>query len=196
MKSTAWYIDEIAILVRDYLTDERSGRQDIRQLADTIQAVHTSGGEVVIAGNGGSWCLAEHFALDLRKTAAPPGSPGIRARALSSGAMVTAVANDISWERVFAEQLAHNRIGDLVIAISVSGISPNILALLEEVRRRSILRVLLTGSSAMAGAHIPNWRIAVPSEDPLIVEPIHSIICHCVTASLRRRLNPSAGEPN
>jgi D-sedoheptulose 7-phosphate isomerase len=189
-------MDEITVVVRDYLGPKERGERDVERLADRIVGVHTQGGEVVIAGNGGSWCLAEHFALDLRKTVAPEGSPGIRARALSSGAMATAVANDISWEGVFAEQLAHNRIGDLVIAISVSGISPNILALLEEVRRRSILRVLLTGSSAMAGAHIPNWRIAVPSEDPLIVEPIHSIICHCVTASLRRRLNPSAGEPN
>jgi phosphoheptose isomerase len=181
-------MDEITVVVRDYLGPKERGERDVERLADRIVGVHTQGGEVVIAGNGGSWCLAEHFALDLRKTAAPEGSPGIRARALSSGAMATAVANDISWEGVFAEQLAHNRIGDLVIAISVSGLSKNILALVQAAASRRMHRVLVTGSGDLAGGSMYTQRISVPSDDPLVVEPIHSIICHCVTAVVRRRL--------
>src|SRR2546426_1296810 len=98
-----------------------------------LSGVRARGGVIYTAGNGGSASTASHLALDLQKAARGPGGNGTRALCLSdSVGLITAWANDAAFDRVFAEQLAVlAKAGDGLVVISVSGSSPNLVALLE-----------------------------------------------------------------
>src|SRR5229473_8060663 len=89
---------------------------------DLCHDSHNSGGKVMFIGNGGSMGIATHMAVDFSKNG------GMRATAFGDGAVLTCLGNDLGYENVFARQIEwHGRAGDVLIAISSSGKSPNIL---------------------------------------------------------------------
>lgn len=90
---------------------------------DAIVAAHGAGNTLRFVGNGGSAGIASHMAVDFAKRG------GIRSNALNDPAMLTCLANDLGYDQVFAKQLElHTRAGDILVAISSSGQSPNILS--------------------------------------------------------------------
>ena len=93
-----------------------------RAVIDAMKTAHEAGGTVRFIGNGGSAGIACHMAVDFAKCG------GIRASALNDPAMLTCLANDLGYDQVFAQQLAlHTRAGDILVPISSSGQSPNII---------------------------------------------------------------------
>ena len=95
----------------------------IRIVLDAITASHQAGNTLRFVGNGGSASIASHMAVDFAKRG------GIRASALNDPAMLTCLGNDLGFDQVFARQLAlHGRTGDVLVSISSSGQSPNILS--------------------------------------------------------------------
>jgi D-sedoheptulose 7-phosphate isomerase len=89
---------------------------------ELCHSAHDSGGKVMFIGNGGSMGIATHMAVDFSRTG------GVRATAFGDGAVLTCLGNDFGYENVFARQIEwHGRAGDVLIAISSSGKSPNIL---------------------------------------------------------------------
>lgn len=159
----------------------------IQPLALAVEAAWRADRTVFIAGNGGSAATASHFATDLSKTTIPkaPGAPGIRAVALTdSVGLLTAWANDHSFEFVYAEQLRNlARRDDLLVAISTSGESSNLLAAVAAAGECGVRSVALAPPTSTLARRA---RIVVPiqGETVQISEDLHHIVCHAVTAHM------------
>jgi D-sedoheptulose 7-phosphate isomerase len=133
-------------------------------------------GRVFFAGNGGSAAIASHCAADYMKNG------GLRALSLHDPAVLTCIANDLGYERVFADQLRrHATQGDLLFIISSSGESPNILQAARAARELSMTLITLSGfapgNSLRAFGDID---FHVPRTSYGIVEIAHLAICHAV----------------
>ncbi len=153
------------------------------------------GGTVFVVGNGGSASTASHFACDLAKGTRTAGAPAFRVVALTdNAALMTAWANDTSYERVFAEQLAVLvRPGDTLVAISASGESPNVLLAAEVARGAGATTIALTGAGGGRLGHLAD--LVVPTPEGLIeqVEDLHLVMAHSLCVVLRSRLRAAAG---
>lgn len=147
-------------------------------------------GVVLTCGNGGSAAQAQHFAAELvgRMVA---DRPALRATALTAdAAIVTALGNDYGYDRVFARQVeALGRPGDALVAFSVSGRSPNVIAALETARERGLRTVFVTGaSSAPTRADV---IVAVPSPLSSHVQEMHLAVVHAMSLAVERELFPA-----
>lgn len=156
-------------------------------LAEAIADARDRGATVFICGNGGSASTASHFATDLQKNTIAPGRPRIRALSLTdNGSLITAWANDADYSRVFAEQvLTFGRPGDLLVAISASGNSPNLLAAAEAARSQGMTVVGLTGFSGGALRVGADIVVHVPVESYELAEDAHLLVCHLVMSLLK-----------
>jgi D-sedoheptulose 7-phosphate isomerase len=159
----------------------------IADAAAQLWEVAASGGQIFVAGNGGSAATASHLALDLSKsTLGPdPGRAPLRIRAIAlndPGPVITAWANDHGYERVFAEQITtHARAGDAAVLCSVSGNSPNVVAAARAARSIGMLVIALLGRPGGTMRELADLAIVVPSEDYQIVEDVHLAIGHMLT---------------
>ncbi len=160
------------------------------QVIDQLLACHRRGGTVFLLGNGGSAATASHFACDLAKGTRTQGLPAFRVISLNDNVpLLTAWANDTSYERVFAEQLsALARPGDVVILISASGNSPNVLAVAAEALQLDTHVIALTGRSGGKLARLAHLAVRVPASSIEQVEDAHLIVAHSVCVALRGRL--------
>lgn len=167
----------------------------IGRAAELLLDCQRRGGTIFVLGNGGSAATASHFACDLAKGTRTNGKPSFRVVALNDNVpLLTAWANDTSYERVFAEQLvALVRPADLVIAISASGNSPNVLAAAHVAREAGVPTIALTGRTGGRLRNLSSLTIAVPSDSIEQVEDAHLIIAHSVCVALRERLRSEAG---
>jgi D-sedoheptulose 7-phosphate isomerase len=148
------------------------------------------GSTIFILGNGGSAATASHFACDLAKGTQVPSLPAFRAVALSDNVpLLTAWANDTNYDRVFAEQLATLvRPADVVVAISASGNSPNVLEAARVAQQSEALVIALTGQSGGQLYQLADLTIRVPAQLIEQVEDAHLVIAHSLSVVLRRRL--------
>ena len=153
----------------------------LARAVDLLVTVQRGDGVIYTAGNGGSAATATHLALDLQKAA------GARAISLSDNAgLLTAWGNDTSFDRVFAEQLELlGREGDGVIVMSVSGSSPNVIALLDVAREKGMRSVGLLGCDGGRAAALVDVPVIVPSDDFGWVESVHTVLHHALTYALR-----------
>jgi D-sedoheptulose 7-phosphate isomerase len=158
--------------------------------AETLLACHRAGGTVFVLGNGGSAATASHLACDLMKNVRAAGSLPFRVLALTDNVpLLTAWGNDQSFESIFAEQLgALVSRGDVVVAISASGNSPNVLAAALLARRNGATVIALTGSSGGRLASLADLPIVVPARSIEQAEDAHMMIAHSLCVALRERL--------
>jgi len=167
-------------LVESVATD---GAGAVLPLNDTIDAigalarrVHAAGNTLFFIGNGGSAGIASHVAIDYSKNG------GIRAMALNDGAALTCLGNDLGFENVFAKQIEfHGRSGDLLVAISSSGRSPNILRAVGAARDRGMAVVTLSGFLPDNPLRrLGDLNLYVGSGEYGFVEIAHLGLCHAV----------------
>jgi D-sedoheptulose 7-phosphate isomerase len=153
-----------------------------------LATVRERGGTILVCGNGGSASTASHLALDLQKAARPDGR-GTRALSLSeSVGLVTAWGNDVSFERVFAEQIGVLAApGDALVVFSVSGSSPNVIAAIETARELSLVTVGFLGRDGGRARALVDHAVVVPSEDYGWVESAHLVLEHVVAYALRNQ---------
>ena len=146
---------------------------------------------IFLFGNGGSASLASHMCCDLGKGTAPASGKRLRAIALTdNAALITAWANDTSYENIFAEQLENLlRPGDVAFAISGSGNSPNILAALEYARRARATTCGITGFEGGKMKPLCDACVVVPSANMQIIEDLHLSIAHSVFRALRHEID-------
>lgn len=146
-----------------------------------------SGRTVFLAGNGGSAATASHMANDLMKTAAKKSGKGMRVIALSDNVpLLTAIANDEDFKEVFAGQLtALANSGDVLIVISGSGNSPNILRAIEAAKKLKVQTVGFLGMDGGKAKKMLDCSITVPSNDYGPIEDAHTVLNHLVTEYLR-----------
>ena len=141
-------------------------------------------------GNGGSAATASHFVCDLVKTARVTGLEPLRVFALADNTpLMTAWANDAAYEQTFAEQiLALVDPDDIVIGISASGNSPNILAGLAAAAERGARTIGILGFDGGKALDLVDVPVHVPCNDYGLVEDTHAAIGHAITAAIRRQL--------
>jgi len=135
---------------------------------------------IFVAGNGGSAATASHFATDLGKGASYGKDERFRVVALTdSMSTITAYANDFSYDVVFAEQLRNiGGPGDVLVTISGSGSSPNIIAVIETAKELGIDVVALTGFDGGSSGLLANIHVNVPSDHMGRIEDVHMALCH------------------
>lgn len=153
--------------------------------ADLVRECLNDGGKVLICGNGGSAAHAQHLAAELVGRFQSERD-GYSAISLSADASVlTAIANDFGFENVFSRQVeALGQPGDILVAISTSGRSENIIKAMRAADRRSMPVVLLTGE-LYAGTRGPDdVVIIVPSADTAMIQEMHQVVIHCLCARI------------
>ncbi len=166
----------------------------LTKAAELLLDCYRRGSTVFILGNGGSAATASHFACDLAKGTQVRGLPAFRVISLNDNVpLMSAWANDTNYERIFAEQLATLvRAGDLVITISASGNSPNILAAARTARRSNAITLALTGKDGGKLSRLVDFTIHIPSTSIEQVEDAHLVIAHSLCVVLREQLRTSS----
>ena len=160
----------------------------IAEFARRLEAVRAAQRTVFFVGNGGSAATCSHFANDLAKACRRVGVPGFRAISLTDNvALMTAIANDDGYENVFAGQMRDLfKRGDMLVAISASGNSPNVLAAARLAGELGGEVVGITGFDGGALRRLSDCVVHVPSEKGEYgpVEDVHMIVDHLVTSYL------------
>jgi D-sedoheptulose 7-phosphate isomerase len=156
---------------------------------DLIHASLAVGGQLLIAGNGGSAADAQHIAAELTGRFLRERRP-FRAIALHANtSAMTAIGNDFGFEYVFArELLAHARSGDVLLAISTSGNSPNILRAIEVARQSKVTVIGLTGESGGQMRTVCDLCLCVCSKSTARIQEMHITIGHTICELLEERL--------
>jgi D-sedoheptulose 7-phosphate isomerase len=136
--------------------------------------------QIFVFGNGGSAANASHFVTDLGKGASDKLSRRFRCMSINDNtAWMTALGNDYAYDQVFAKQLANfGRVGDVVLAMSVSGNSPNLVKAFEWANEHQLKTVALVGGKRGKLAEIASHVIVIDSEHYGRVEDAHMTICH------------------
>jgi D-sedoheptulose 7-phosphate isomerase len=173
---------------------QRLPLQDILRVQEALWEAWRSERMIFIIGNGGSASTASHIANDLNKGAAVDGHRRFRALALTDNVpLITAWGNDTAYERIFVEQMANFlAAGDVLVAISGSGNSPNIIAAVQWARECGAVTLGLTGGSGGRLRTLVDHCIVVPSACMEQIEDAHLAIAHALCVSLRVRIAAEA----
>jgi D-sedoheptulose 7-phosphate isomerase len=168
-------------------------RDDVRRVVDALFEAWSQDRQIFIVGNGGSASTASHMMNDLSKFTRTEGRRRIRAIALTDNvALMTAYANDQSFDDVFVEPLKTLlREGDVVVAISGSGNSPNVVAAVEYASSRGARVIGLCGSPGGKLAHLAHLRVIVPATHIGQQEDGHLVLNHAIATALRERIAAS-----
>jgi phosphoheptose isomerase len=156
--------------------------------AEAVVDAYTRGGKVLAFGNGGSAADAQHFAAELVGRF-ERDRPGMAAVALTTDTCaLTSVANDYGFERIFARQIeALGRAGDVAVAISTSGASPNVIAGLREAAARGLRTIALTGRSGGVLGAMADIHINVPHDTTCRVQEVHMTLLHAICGIVEGR---------
>jgi D-sedoheptulose 7-phosphate isomerase len=160
-----------------------------KQLAAILQ----QGGKVLFAGNGGSACDAMHIAGEFVGRFIHD-RPALAAIALTADSgIITAVANDYGYEQIFARQVeALGNTGDMLVGLSTSGKSPNILKAFDAARAKGLRTVLLTGEKGREVAVAVDKKIVVPSLVTAHIQAAHMFLLHSLANIVEAELNYSS----
>jgi D-sedoheptulose 7-phosphate isomerase len=162
----------------------------VEEVVRTLRGARERGSSVYVVGNGGSAATASHFATDLGKATKRPGGQPLRVTSLTDNMpWLSALANDDGYEHVFTGQLENLlRDGDVLVAISVSGNSPNVVRAVELARQRRATTVAFVGFDGGRLLSTADLCIHVASQPGLYgpVEDAHLAIHHLITTCLAR----------
>lgn len=163
-------------------------REALFRVHSRICAARDNGRTVYLAGNGGSAATATHWANDLGKAAKRSGRAPIRVLSLTDNtSWFTALGNDEGYESVFAGQLDNfAQPGDVLVAISASGNSPNLLRAVEVAKVRGASTIAMVGFDGGALRAAVDDVVLVPTEAGAyeLVEDAHMVLCHVVTRAM------------
>jgi D-sedoheptulose 7-phosphate isomerase len=182
-------------MISDYLKGlrfclEEISERDIGEIVDIIITARAGGKKVIFMGNGGSATTASHFARDISIGTAAEGKPRLRAVSLADNvAVITSLANDVDYNSIFKEQLVGQLDeGDVVIGISASGNSPNVLEAIKFARSQRAITVGLIGFGGGRLKGLVDKSITLSSRDYGQVEDTHLVLDHIVTCLVRERI--------
>lgn len=160
------------------------------KFTELLTATFKAGGTLFTCGNGGSHCDAMHFAEEFtgryRKDRAPLG-----ALALGDASHVTCVGNDYGFEHIFSRQLAGlGRKGDILVGLSTSGNSQNVIHAFETAKAKGITTVALLGRDGGKLKALADLAIVIPAETSDRIQEMHIKIIHTVIEAVERQLFP------
>jgi D-sedoheptulose 7-phosphate isomerase len=181
LDSITTYFTELEHMLRDI------SQAHLQNVLALLEDAYRHGHRIFIMGNGGSAATASHFALDLAKNTIMPGAPRLKAISLTDHVpLITAWSNDTAYEYIFEEQLA-NMIepGDVVIGISASGNSPNVINALRLAKQTRAATVGLLGAKGGLMKTIVDAYILAPGQNIEQEEDAHLILAHVITRHMR-----------
>ncbi|GLX50934.1 phosphoheptose isomerase [Streptomyces hygroscopicus subsp. hygroscopicus] len=169
---------------------------DLTWLAETFEQAYLAGRTLFVCGNGGSAATASHLAVDLSKNTRTTGRPPVRTVSLVDHVpALTAWANDFGYDQVFAGQLAGlAQPGDLVVGISTSGNSPNVLEALRYGRAHGMITVGLLGPDGGLARELCDAYVLAPADSIEEQEDIHMSLAHILTRHMRAFVHASHPE--
>jgi D-sedoheptulose 7-phosphate isomerase len=158
-------------------------------VADTVIAALAAGNKLLIIGNGGSAADAQHIAAEIVGRY-KQDRPGYAAIALTTDtSALTAITNDYGFEQVFARQVEGlGQRGDVLLALSTSGRSPNILAALRKARERGLVTVGFTGTMGAAMSATCDHLLIAPSDDTPVIQQIHLAVAHGICEEIEQAM--------
>ncbi len=160
---------------------------DLQAVLSILEEAYHNGHRIFVMGNGGSAATSSHFALDLAKNTIMPGAPRLKAISLTDHVpLITAWSNDTHYEHIFAEQLA-NLIepGDVVIGISASGNSPNVINAVKLAQQSRAATIGLLGATGGKLKSIVDAAVLAPGQNIEQEEDAHMILAHVITRHMR-----------
>lgn len=158
----------------------------VNELVARLERARVEGRRIFLFGNGGSMATASHFACDLGKGTIQPERPRFKVMVFDSVPTLTAYANDHGYETVFAEPLiTHSQPGDVAIAFTASGHSPNIVRAIETANQHGLVTVAFTGFDGGKVKHHVELNIHVPVNSYALVEDAHLILTHAICEMLK-----------
>jgi D-sedoheptulose 7-phosphate isomerase len=162
----------------------------IERIVETLWQACQEGRQIFVCGNGGSAMAASHLACDLGKGTATPGRPRFKVIALTDNvALITAYANDLSYEDIFVEQLINlYQPGDVVLGISGSGNSENVLRALRYAREQGGVTIGFTGFAGGKMKDLAEECLIVPKHDMQMVEDAHVVLMHVLMQVFCRKM--------
>jgi len=177
------YIDELKVTLDQLSADV------IELVLNSLHDARQDNRQVFILGNGGSASTASHFVCDLGKNTRVQGTPNFRVMGLTDNmALFSALANDEGYENVFAQQLGnHLQRDDVVIGISTSGNSPNVVNAIQFANSLGAKTIGFTGFSGGKLSSMVDIDLHVPSHSIEHVEDIHLVLEHLITKALREK---------
>jgi D-sedoheptulose 7-phosphate isomerase len=156
-----------------------------QRLADTLK----SGGRILVCGNGGSASDAQHFAAEFTNRFERERPPLAAIALTTDTSALTAIGNDLGFENLFARQIAALcRPGDVAVAISTSGKSPNIIAALKEARRLGVTATALGGKGGGDMVGLAEPILIVPSDTTARIQEMHITLGQMLCGALELRL--------
>jgi D-sedoheptulose 7-phosphate isomerase len=166
-----------------------------REIAEVITGALRAGNKLLIVGNGGSAADAQHIAAEIVGRY-KQDRPAYAAIALTTDtSALTAVANDYGFEQVFARQVAGlGQRGDVLLALSTSGRSPNILAALRLARERGLITVGFTGLKGDALGALCDHLLVAPSDDTPVIQQIYLTVAHGICDEIEQTLMREAAK--
>ncbi|HKA91992.1 MAG TPA: SIS domain-containing protein [Haliangiales bacterium] len=191
-------IDPVAV-VDAALAEGVELRQQLRKDAAAIAAAGAAisaalagGGKLLVCGNGGSAADAQHIAAELVGRFSGAVRPALAAMALTTDtSALTAIANDLGYDHVFARQVeALGRPGDVLLAISTSGRSPNVLAAARAARARGVKVIGLCGRAAGPLGDLADLTLCVPGGSTARIQELHITVGHILCDLVERALLP------
>lgn len=157
----------------------------VGKAAEAVKKVLSAGGKILVCGNGGSAADAQHFAAELvgRYEKERAGLPAIALTTDTS--VLTAVGNDFGFAKIFERQVeALGKKGDLLVAISTSGNSENVLLAAKAAKKRGMLIVTLLGKGGGKMKGIGDVEIIVPSGNTARVQEMHCMVLHLICSAV------------
>jgi D-sedoheptulose 7-phosphate isomerase len=181
-----WYLNKVRETL-SYVSE-----QEVRETVDEIVRAYRRKSSIFVIGNGGSAANASHFAQDLAKGVLVGEKEGETIRALSltdNVSSITAIANDDGYEKIFENQLRfYAKDGDVLIAISGSGNSKNVLNAVRYAKANGLVTIAVTGYDGGPLRQSTDKGIHVPLKEMCTAESIHLVVFHLIIHLLRERL--------
>jgi D-sedoheptulose 7-phosphate isomerase len=178
--------DELSRLLEDFI--HQKGLL-LEKTAHALVKALKSGHKVLVFGNGGSAAEAQHLAAELVNKFSRPRKP-LRAVALTTDtSTLTSIANDSSYDLVFSRQVeALGDEGDVALALSTSGTSPNIVEALKAAKKKGLLTIALTGEGGGKLGPLADFLLDVPSRRTPRIQEVHLVLLHLIAQELDERL--------
>lgn len=175
----------------DHAAGDNGLATSILAISAAITDAFRAGGKVLIAGNGGSAADAQHIAGEMLSRLNYDRNPLPAIALTTDTSVLTAIGNDYGYDQVFERQVRGlGRRGDVFIAISTSGRSPNIMAALHAARELGLVTIAFTGSGPRDMNALCDHCLAAPSSATPIIQQIHIVAAHAICGLVEEALFP------
>ena len=187
------YLDETVTVLANF-RDDPAFRATMDAMAETITACMRNGGKLLVCGNGGSAGDAQHIAGEFISRLMYDRAPLAAIALTTDSSVLTATGNDYGYEFVFERQvLGLGRPGDVLLGISTSGTSPNVLRAFEAAKGVGVICLGCSGSRPNTPMQVVcDQLLAAPSTKTAIIQQVHIVAAHVICALVERAMFPRA----